>query len=327
MDVFKILRRTALALIASVFTLATQAQTYPNKPVIAVVGSPPGQSSDLLMRLLAQRLQPALGQPVITENRPGAGASLGPAYVAKSAPDGYTLLLGTSGPLTIRPNIYTSAPYDPIKSFEPVAAIGSAPLVLAVSATSDIKSIADLVRRALEKPDEITYGSPGVGSINQLTAEMLGMAAKVKFRHVPYKGSPLVFADIIGGHIHFVADPVPGIMSMIKGGKLRAIAVTGASRSPMLPDVPTLDEAGYKGLRSEVWFGVLAPAGTPVAVLDRLEREFTKIKAMPDVQAQLADWGLTPVLDKRAALAEMIRKDTATWKQVITAIGGIKPEE
>jgi tripartite-type tricarboxylate transporter receptor subunit TctC len=221
------------------------AQSFPSQPVKIVVGAPPGQSSDLLSRVLANHLSPLLGVAVLVDNRPGAGASLGPAFVAKSTPDGYTILLGTSGPLAIRPGIYTDMPYDSVKSFDPIIALATAPIVFGVNATSPYKTMADIVKASKADPRTINYGSPGVGSINHLAAEMFTGQAGIKAEHVPYKGSPAVFTDIMGGRITFVADPIPGILPLIKGGKLHAAGVASVQRSPMLPDTPTLQEQGF----------------------------------------------------------------------------------
>lgn len=300
-------------------------EPYPGKPITAVVGGSPGQSSDLLMRLITLKLAPAMSQPILVDNRPGAGASLGPAFVARSAPDGHTLLLGTTGPLTIRPSIFGTDTYDPIKSFSPVSAIGSAPLVLAVAAHSDIKTIDDLITRA--RSDGVFYGSPGVGSINHLTAEMLAVAAGVKLKHIPYKGTPQIFSDVIGGQIHFVADPVPSLLPHLRSGRLRALGVADNKRSPLLPDVPTFAEAGIKGVQALIWFGILAPAKTPTPVLDRLERELDKVRKAPDMQSQLADLGLTSMQGNRASFGALIASDTQKWKKAIQQIGGVRADE
>lgn len=302
------------------------AQTYPVRPVSIVVGAPPGQSSDLLARLLGARLATALGQAVVIDNRPGAGASLGPAHVAKSAPDGYTLLLSTPGPMAIRPNIYGTAAYDPVKSFEPIVTLGSAPLVLAVSQDSPYHTLADLVKAAREKPGIITYGTPGVGTINHLPVELFQGVAKVKFQQVAYRGSPAVFTDIIGGHVVFVADPATGILPMIKSGKLRPLGVTSAQRSPLFPDVPTFEQQGFNGVIASAWFGMLAPAGTPGPVVDRLATELSKITAAPDMVKQYAEWGLTPLTETHEKFRDMIRSDLTKWGKVIQDIGGIKPD-
>jgi len=316
-----------LALLACLaFSGAAAAQGFPARPLRIVVGAPPGQSSDLLARVLANHLAQGLGQPVLVENRPGAGASLGPAFVAKAPPDGYTILMATSGPLAIRPGIYSDMPYDSVKSFEPVTALAAAPLVFAVAADSPYRNATDLVRAAKARPESVSYGSPGVGSINHLSAEMFAGLAGVKMPHVPYKGSPAVFTDIIGGRITFVADPVPGITPLIKGGKLRAFGVAAASRSPMLPDVPTFDEQGFKGFTADVWFGLLAPAGTPAAILDRLDAETVRVVALPEMQKQFADWGLAPMSERREAYCERIRADIEKWRKVIKDIGGVQPE-
>ncbi len=320
------MKKLLLALTLSLMAAGASAQPFPSQPVKIVVGAPPGQSSDLLSRVLATHLSPLLGVPVLVDNRPGAGASLGPAFVAKSAPDGYTILLGTSGPLTIRPGIYTDMPYDSVKSFDPITALATAPIVFGVNATSPYKTMVDIVKASKADPRTINYGSPGVGSINHLAAEMFTGQAGIKAEHVPYKGSPAVFTDILGGRITFVADPIPGILPLIKGGKLHAAGVASARRSPMLPDTPTLQEQGFKDFTAAVWFGLLAPAGTPPAVLTRLETEFSKIVAMPEMQKQFADWGLAPLPLRREAYRALIAEDIAKWKKVIASVGGIKPE-
>lgn len=313
---------------AMMSTLAepARAQPFPSKPFKIVVGAPPGQSSDLLARVLAAQFSPLLGQPVVVENRPGAGASLGPAYVAKAAPDGYTILLGTSGPLAIRPAIYTDTPYDPVKGFEPIAALATAPMVFGVSADSPVKNLADMVRAAKANPGSITFGSPGVGSINHLSAEMFAGQAGFKAPHIPYKGSPAVFTDVIGGRVTFVADPIPGILPLINGGKLRAVGVAAMRRSPLLPEAPTFDEQGFKGFNAAVWFGLLAPAGTPGAALDRLGADLARVLASAEMQKQFAAWGLTPLSERREAYRDLIRRDTEMWRKVVQDIGGVKPE-
>lgn len=321
-----IIYKVSLAIVLAAATGAALAQSFPAKPIKIVVGAPPGQSSDLLARVLGAQLGPLLGQPVLVDNRPGAGASLGPAFVAKSAPDGYTILMATSGPLAIRPSIYTDVPYDSVKSFEPITALASAPMVFGVSADSPIKNLTDLARAGKAKPGAITFGSPGVGSINHLSAEMFAGLAGIRSPHIPYKGSPAVFIDVIGGRVTFVADPIPGILPLINGGKLRAVGVASTQRSPMLPDVPTFDEQGYKGFTAAVWFGLLAPAGTPSAILDRLDADVAKVVATPEMQKQFANWGLTPLAERREAYRAMIRDDVGKWRKVITDIGGVKPE-
>ena len=302
------------------------AQPFPSRPVKIVVGAPPGQSSDLLSRVLANHLSPLLGQPVLVDNRPGAGASLGSAYVAKSPADGYTILLGTSGPLAIRPGIYTDMPYDSVKSFDPIIALASAPMVFGVSAASPYRNLGEIVRAAKADSNAINFGSPGVGSINHLSAEMFTGVAGIKAPHRPYKGSPAVFTDVIGGRVTFVADPVPGILPLIKSGRMRAVGVASLQRSPMLPDTPTFDEQGFKGFTAAVWFGLLAPAGTPAPVLDRLESELAKVVALPEMQAQFAEWGLTPLPERREAYRALIGRDIAKWRKVIQDVGGITPE-
>ena len=318
--------RIALCAIGVLAAATASAQQFPSRPLKIVVGAPPGQSSDLLSRVLANHLSPLLGQPVIVDNRPGAGASLGSLYVAKSPPDGYTILLGTSGPLAIRPAIYPDMPYDSVKSFDPITALATAPMVFGVSTSSPHKNLGDIVKSGKADPRAINFGSPGVGSINHLSAEMFVGRAGFKAEHVPYKGSPAVFTDVIGGRITFVADPIPGILPLIKGGKLRAVGVASAQRSPMLPDTPTFQEQGFKDFTAAVWFGLLAPAGTPPAVLDRLGADLTKVIAMPEMQKQFAEWGLTPLPLRREAYRELIAKDIAMWRQVVEQVGGIKPE-
>jgi tripartite-type tricarboxylate transporter receptor subunit TctC len=246
--------------------------------------------------------------------------------VAKSAPDGYTILLGTSGPLTIRPGIYTDMPYDSVKSFDPIIALASAPMVFGVSAQSPYRTLGDIVKAGKADARAINFGSPGVGSINHLSAEMFVGRAGFKAEHVPYKGSPAVFTDVIGGRITFVADPVPGILPLIKGGKLRAVAVASAQRSPMLPDTPTFQEQGFRDFTAAVWFGLLAPAGTPPEVLGRLEADLAKVVALPEMQKQFSDWGLTPLPLRREAYRELIAADIAKWRTVIQQVGGIKAE-
>lgn len=309
--------RTVVALALAAASATAAAQAWPAKPVRIVVPFPPGQSADIMMRLLAERLTPALGKQVIVENRAGAGGAIGMEHAAKSAPDGYTVVMGASGPMTIAPTLQAKLPYDPLKDFEPVTAVASVAQVFMANPSFPVKSIKELIALAKSKPGEVNYGSSGVGTTQHLFMEAFASAAGVKLTHVAYKGSSPAVTDLLGGQIPMLSDTVPVAIPLVKTGKVRPLAVTSLRRQPFLPEVPTLDEQGIKGFNAIGWIGVLAPAGTPGAILDRLAAEMQKAVADPQTKAKMDQMGFVAMTETREKFRDFVRAETAKWRKVI----------
>ncbi len=309
--------RSALTAIALGFcaTIAS-AQGFPTKPVTLVVPFPPGGSSDVLARALTEKLSTGLGQPVIVESRPGAGATLGAAYVATAKPDGYTLLMGAVHH-AIATSVYKKLPYDFEKSFAPVTTVALVPNVLVINAKSSVTDVKGLVAEAKTSKDKLAFGSNGNGTLQHLVGTQFASMTGIELLHVPYKGSAPLTTDLLGGQVSMSFDTITPVVPFIKSGKLRALAVTTAKRSSTLPDVPTLDESGLKGFDQGTWFGILAPAGTPKDVVAKLNAEMVKIIQSPDFQKRMADIGAEPVGDAPAQMAEQIKADTAKYARLV----------
>ena len=266
---------TALLLIFCSFLFgipSVQAQTYPDKPIKLVVPYAPGGGTDLTARLIAKMLSTSLGQPVLVENKAGAGGIIGQEYVARSSADGYTLLFSAAGPLTITPFTYPSLPYDPVKSFDPIVLVSSQPLVLVVNADSKIYSVTDLIKMAADTKKPISYGSFGNGSAAHLAGESFIMQTKIAMTHIPYKGTSPALTALLGGDIDVLFDTVSTSAPFIKTGKLRALAVAAKNRSSLLPDVPTMTQAGVTGFEAGTWYGILAPAGTNPKIIQKINQ-------------------------------------------------------
>ena len=276
-----------LALVAS----PAAAQDFPNKPVRVVVPYVAGGNADIWARTLSQKLTEALKQSFVVENKPGANGGIGTDFVAKSAPDGYTLLAVASGPIVVNPVLYPQVPYDPVRDLAPVAQCAVYQYVLVTRADAPYKTIADLVAAARAKPGGLAYGSTGIGGGNHLAAELFGLATGTRFNHIPYKGSAPALADLLGGQLAFMFDTVITSVPHVRAGKLRAFAVSSAKRASSLPEVPTLQEAGFAGFDMSQWQGVLAPAGTPRAVVQRLNAQIVKAMRAPDVHERIAVQG------------------------------------
>lgn len=266
--------------------------TYPTKPVTIVVPFPGGQTGDIIARTIGEALGRKLGQPFIIENRPGAGGTLGTGFAARAAKDGYTLLLTSTGPFAIAPSLYSKLPYNPLTDFEAVANIATTPQVLAVSAKVDATTVKAFA--ALAKTGDFTYASAGNGSTQHLTMEVFDNAIGVKMTHVPFKGSSEAQTQVVGGEIPIISDSLPAILSQIKAGKLRALAVVDTQRSPFLPDVPTLKEAGYDSVTTVAFFGLMAPKGTPKEVVDQLNTAVIDLMKTPEVTERFKTLALTP---------------------------------
>jgi tripartite-type tricarboxylate transporter receptor subunit TctC len=295
-------------------TSFAQAQ-YPSKTVNLIVPFAAGGSNDIVARALAKKLGEAWGQTIIVDNRVGAGGLVGSTMVANAPPDGYTLLV-ISSTYTINPAVKASMPFDTLKAFEPVAMIGSSPLLLASTNKLPVTSTQELIALAKSKPGAINYASAGPGSINQIAAELFASAAAVKLVHVPYKGGGLAMNDLIGGHVEIYFSSMLQILQAAKGGQVRPLAVTGLKRSPSIPDVPTLDEAGLKGYEAIIWWGVVAPAGTPADIVAKLNEEINKALGSDEMKRFLASEGAEANAMSSKAFRELIETEVKRWDKV-----------
>jgi tripartite-type tricarboxylate transporter receptor subunit TctC len=293
------------------------AQTYPNKPVRLIIPFAPGGVADVIARPIADRLSRSLGQPVVVESRAGATGTLGAAYVAQSAPDGYTLLLGTTNEIAMSPTLYQSLPYDPRTAFAPITSVAVFPNVLVVGKDTPFKTLADLIAAAKDKPGTLTFASSGIGSTNHLSAELFKREANINILHVPYKGGGPALIDVSGGHVTAMFATLPSAVSLIQSGVIRALAVTGSHRSDILPDVPTVIEAGLPGVVVTTWNGVLAPAGTPPGLLERLHKALADAVAEPSLKATFAAVGAETEMITPQEFAARIRTDFDRWSLVI----------
>lgn len=299
---------------------------YPTKPIRFVCPYAPGGAGDIFTRTIGQKLGEALGTTVVVDNRAGANGGIGTEMVARAPADGYTLLMGNSGPLTVNPNLYQKLPYDPIKDFAPVTQGTSYMYVLVVPPAAPVKSLPDFIKMLQSKPGQMTYGSTGIGGGNHLSGELFNLMTNTKSIHVPYTGSALALAALLGGQISYMFDTVITAVPQLRGGKLRAIGVTGGKRASALPDVPTLNELGLKGFQLTQWQAVVAPAGTPRAVVERLNREVVKALKMPDVIERLATQGGNELVGNTPEeFAQVIKSDLALYARIIKA-AGIKPQ-
>jgi tripartite-type tricarboxylate transporter receptor subunit TctC len=298
------------------FTATVQAQPWPSRPITLVVPFPAGGTTDVLARSLAEPLAKALGQPVIVESKPGAGATIGADFVAKARPDGHTLLVGAVHH-AIATSVYKKLPYDYQKSFAPITTIALVPNVLTVSAANPAKTVAELIAQGKASKDKLTYGSNGNGTAQHLIGTQFENLSGVGLVHVPYKGSGPLTTDLLGGQVAMSFDTVTPVLAHIKAGKLRALAVTTAKRSGALPDVPTLAESGLKGFDIGTWFGLLAPASTPPEIIARLSAESMKIIQSADFRKRMADIGAEPIGNTPEQMAKQIREDTEKFAQLV----------
>jgi len=315
-------RRVLLCALACA-PIAARAQSA--RPLRIIVPFTPGGSTDILARAIAPKLGAALGQNVIVENRPGAGGSLGAAEAAKSEPDGSTLLMGHIGTLAVNPSIYPKLPYDPVKSFVPVAYVARVPNVLAVSVASPIKTLKDLVEAARARPGALSYSSGGNGSAAHITFEYLKLKAGLFMLHIPYRGTAASVTDVIAGQVSCTFTGAPAVLPLVRSGRLRALAVSSSQRLSVAPEVPTVAESGYPGFEADQWYGLVAPAGTPPALVARLNAEVNTALAMLDVAQQLAVEGAVAVPGTPAAFGDLIRREIPRWAAVVK-VGNIKPE-
>ena len=317
------LRRTALAAAAVAAVSSTLGQsvwaadTYPSKPITLVIPFSPGGSTDILGRLLAQKLSDSMNVSVIVDNKPGANGTIGVDRVAKAAPDGYTIVLGDVGGMSIAPGLYPKLPYDPLKDLAPISLVGRSPLVLTVGNNSPFKSMAELTAAAKAEPAKFNYPSSGTGGPNHLGGELYAQQAGVKVTHVPYKGSAPSVVSLVAGETDFGFLTAVTINAQLKAGNVRALAVAHNERLPSMPDVPTADEAGLKGFTADAWFMAAAPAGTPQAIIDKLQAEIAKALPTPDVKEKLDASGVLPYAWAPAASRTFLAEEVSKWRQVI----------
>ena len=318
--------RLAALLSLSLLPSIASAQEYPAKPVRIVVPYAAGGNADILGRTLAQKLGDALKQPFVVENRGGANGGIGTDLVAKSAPDGYTLLVTASGPIVVNPTLYAKVPYDPVKDFVPISQCAVYQYVLVTLAASPYKSIAEIAAAARARPGALSYGSTGVGGGNHLAGELFALATGTQLTHVPYKGSAPALADLLGGQLTFMFDTVITSVPQIRAGKLRAFAVSSVKRASSLPEVPTMQEAGIKGFDISQWQGLLAPAGTPRGIVERLNAEITRVTAAPEIRDAWSRQGATVLTMNPDEFARYMREDIDKWARVVK-ISGAKPDQ
>jgi tripartite-type tricarboxylate transporter receptor subunit TctC len=314
------MRWTLLAALMVCCTAA--AQSYPNRPIRYVVSFPPGGSADLISRAIAPRLSERLGQPVVVENRPGAGGMIGVDAVAKAAPDGYTIGLAAAGALSSNISLYPSMPFHPEKDLAPVSTLAMIPFFL-IAHPSQPGTLKEVIAKAKSAPGALSYGHGGNGSTMHLSGELLNMLAGTKLLAVPYKGSGPVAADVLGGQVPLGVVDVPSTIASVRAGKVRALAVTSKRRVSAAPDVPTFEEAGVPGYEAIGWFGVVAPAGTPAPVIERLNAEIRSALEVPEIRSRALDAGTEPFTNTPQEFAALIREETKKWAEVIKA-GGIK---
>jgi tripartite-type tricarboxylate transporter receptor subunit TctC len=317
-------RAFLLGCVAALLPLFSQAQSaatsWPAKPLRIVVGLTAGGPTDTLARIIAQPLAKRLGQPVIVDNRPGASGDIAAEAVAKAAPDGYTLLLGTSGPLSINPSLYGHVPFDPVKDFAPIGEIATAPFVVVVNPKLPARTLGELMQSARQSPGKLNAGSV-TGAAAHLATEMFKSAAHIEMAHIPYKGAAPAITDLIAGQIDVSFASTPGALPQIQSGKLRALAVTSARRLPQLPDVPTVAESGVPGFEASVWYGLLAPASTPREVVQRLSRELNAVMQERTTQEQMASNHFIGAYSSPEQFAQFIRAEGVKWGAVVKEKG------
>ena len=316
----KFLVRTLTALAFAAGSAAAIAQAYPSKPVRIVVPYVAGGPYDDLARLVGPRLTALWGQPVIVDNRGGAGGNIGADAVAKSAPDGYTLLLGNAGPITINPSLQKKMPYDAQRDLIPVTQVSASPMVLVVHPSLPVRSVRDLVRFAKSKPGQLNYASAGVGNLQHLAMESLQSMSGMRMNHVPYKGAAPAFIDLIGGQVELMFANILGVLTHVNSGRVRALAVSSARRAEVLPNVPGVAET-YPEFDITTWVGIFVPAGTPKDITARLQGDFIKVLARQDIRAHLASQGVEVVASSGEQLAAFIRRESALYAKIVQTSG------
>ena len=304
---------------------AADAQSWPSKPIRIISPYPPAGANDLLARIIAPKLSEQLGQPVVVENRAGATGNIGAELVAKAPADGYTLLMGQAGNLTINISLMAKMPFDPVRDFSPVTLVASTPNVLVVHPSLPVRTVKDLIALAKAKPGQINYATSGIGSPGHLAAELLNKSAGIRLVHIPYKGAAPALLDVVAGNAHLYFTSAVSAQPFIPSGRLRLVAVASAKRSPSLPEVPTVAEAGFPEFDVSSWWGVVAPASTPREVVMRLQVEIHRVIALPEIRTKLAEQGLDIATNTPEQFAAYIKSETAKWAKLIREVG-VKPE-
>lgn len=303
------------AALAGTMGLAAAQDNWPSRPIKIIVPFSPGGGGDAVVRVLTDKLGERLGQPVVIENRPGASGYIGAQLVAGAAPDGYTILMGFDGSMVVAPHLI-KAPFDPVNDFQPITKLNDATLILAAHASLPVKSVADLVEYSKQK-GELGFGSSGAATTTHLAGELLALRSGAKLRHVPYKGGGQAVTDVAGGQIPLIYTVIPTIAGFLKDGRLKAIAVSSATRSAVLPDVPTMAESGLPNFEVSSWYGLLAPAKTPRPIVERLQREVAAVLAMPEIRERYQKGGFEPVGNKPDEFGQQIKADLARWGKVV----------
>jgi tripartite-type tricarboxylate transporter receptor subunit TctC len=298
-----------------------QAQSFPNRTITLVIPFAPGGSTSIVGRVIADKMSQLLGENIVVDNRPGAGGTVGTRAVAKSDPDGYTILLGYTGTLAIGPSLYKNVGYDPRKDFAPIGLIGNAPNSLVVHPSFPVKTVAELVAYAKANPGKVNFGSAGAGTVSHVTGEYFAHSAGITLVHIPYKGTGPALTDLLGGHIPMAFAPIPASHANVSAGMLRALAVTSKTRSSLLPDVPTISESGLPGFEASLYYGLVAPAGTPRPVIDKLNKELRAALASDEVKKQLGLDGTEITPGTPEDYADFIDKDEKKWSQLVRASG------
>lgn len=314
-----------LGILLAVAPMVSQAQDYPSKPIRLLIPFTPGGGTDFVSRVVGAKLAETLKWQIVLENRPGASGNLAIALAAQSAPDGYTIVMGQSDNMMLGPYLYANVGYDTIKSFAPIIQVSEAPLALvtnapAAGAQPGLRSVADLITKG-KASSGITWATAGNGSMGHLYGEQFKSVAAIKLLQVPYKGAAPALADVMGGSVDVAIMSVPSVLGLVRGGKLTPVAVTTAKRSAMLPNTPTLDEAGIKGVDTGIWLGLFAPAGTPLAIVARLNEEVNKVLQMPDVREKITNGGATPVGGSSEDFAAFLSADYARWGRIVKESG------
>ncbi len=315
------LNRLALGVLFAAFAVGASAQTYPTKPIRIVVPFPAGGTTDVLARAAAQKLTEALGQAAVVDNRPGAGGNIGAELVAKSPPDGYTLLMGTVGTHAINPSLYPKMPYDHVRDFVPIILVAGVPNVLVINPSLPVNSVQELIAYTKANPGKLNFASSGNGTSIHLSAELFKTMAGVQMAHIPYKGSAPALQDLVGGQVQLMFDNLPSALALIKAGRLKALAVTSKERAAVLPDVPTIAESGLPGFEASSWFGLLAPAGTPQPVIAKLNAEIAKWLATPEAKEKLLAQGAIVAGGTPEDFARHIAAETGKWQKVVKESG------
>ena len=313
----KIAATSTMTLCCLLVAASAQAQAWPSKPIRFIVPFPPGAATDLLTRTIAPALGEGLGQQVVVDNRLGAGGMIGVELAAKSPPDGYTLVLATVGPIAINPSLYTKMPFDPAKDLVPITLAGNIFNVLIVHPALPAQSVKALIALARARPGELNYGSSGTGAADHLAAELFQSMTKTKMAHIPYKGGPLAMIDLVSGNLQLMFATVPTAIGLVKGGKVRAMAIANSQRFPLMPELPTVAEAGIPGFVVNNWCGVFAAGGTPANIVTRLNAELAKALALPAVKKRLLENGLDAISNTPEQFAAYIRAETTKWAVVV----------